>query len=285
MDSISFFKLPLLVQSKILREHVPVFQKAFTLSIMPEFDDMLQSKHSWLNSSKEFFNFYNLLRSFKPGLYVCYGKDWWTHGCFVSITHTTVSFIFCCITKYTFTVLNDNFSNIITLKIKESILKTTTFLATFLKNYIFFDEKILSFYKLHYGYFFVNRLTNDIYWLDGSIHTFNRNKCIITDKFCLNHVELWNDKNVIHLKCLAMSERIWWRCPCRVTFKILKPIKFKNFSIHYHRKAIKFKLEMDDENNDYVSISVQNFSKNVCRMFLNPELFKNSFPEMLSSIY
>ena len=118
MDTISFFQLPLLVQSKILRENVSIFEKAFALSNISEFDDLLQSQHSY--SSKVFCDFYNLLKSFKPGFYCCIGESWWPHGCFVSINNNTISFELCWLSQSDFNLVHDDTSNtIITLNLKK----------------------------------------------------------------------------------------------------------------------------------------------------------------------
>ena len=281
MGSISFFKLPLLVQSKILREYVPVFQKVFTLSLIPEFEDLLRSKHFWLNSSKELFNFYDLLRSFKPGLYICFEEAWLEQGCIVSITDTTILFEFCCFHKCKSNPLKpdfDKFSNVWVCHFKESLLKTTAFLTTFLKYYIYFDEKNLNIYKFYRNYIFVNRLTNNLYWLDGSIHRLKNNGCIISDKIHPDHFFVLVDNDVMYIECIAMCERLpSFRCLCSETCRYFEPIKIEPFSID--PKKNKFEFQMVD-NNEYVLLNILMLN-DVCLSF-KPELFENSFRGVLS---
>ena len=245
MNSISFFKLPSLVQSKILRDHIPVFDKAFTLSTMPEFQYLLQSKHSWSN---EFFNFYNLLKSLKPGLYFSIRGKTWNNGCFVSIANSTVLFEFFNLHKYVFNIY-ERMLRSKTFDFKGSLLDLTTFLKTFLKKFYFFDEKKLIFYRLcdscfdkhHEYYFFVNCSTNCLYWLDGRIYTFKKNRCLTLNKDSKKHIVFLFNKGVIYLKCLKFEE-LHGRCFCR-KYTVLKPLDI--FEIHHRRKPIQFEFQMD----------------------------------------
>ena len=257
MDSISFFKLPLLVQSKILREHVPVFQKAFTLSVMPEFQNLLQSKHSWLNFSNEFFNFYDLLRSFKPGFYVSFGKYGSCHACVISITNNIISFAFCKLHDNILIDFLNSFGPIPDkLNFIGSLSQMTTFLTKFLKKYIICDKKNLILYKLHDSHFFVNRLTNNIYWLDGDIYTFKNNECFISDKYGYNHSMLLNDNDEIHVKCLPPSTKNE-RCLCPYTLMFCKPMNFYVADTNFYYHGATFEFQMDDKNNDSVSINLK----------------------------
>ena len=284
MDSISFFKLPLLVQSKILREHVPVFQKAFTLSVMPEFQDLLQSKHSWLNFSDEFFNFYDLLRSFKPGFYVSFGKYGSCHACVISITNNIVSFAFCRLDDYILIDFLNKFPIPQNSNFIGSLSKVTTFLTKFFKKYIICDEKNLILYKLHESHFFVNRLTNNIYWLDGNIYTFKNNECFISDKCGYNHFMLLNDNDKIHLKCLPPSTKND-RCPCLSTLTFCKPMKFYFTDTDHYYKGVTFEFQMDDKNNDSVSINVKILNRHTGSFYLDSvELLSDCLPQIADFI-
>lgn len=66
-----FFDLPDLVISKILKEFVPVHDKANTLSQMPEFEPYLSRKSLWFQPTLKLFN---VVKSLKHGWYVDYNN-------------------------------------------------------------------------------------------------------------------------------------------------------------------------------------------------------------------
>ena len=203
---------------------------------MPEFQDLLQSKHSWSN---EFFNFYNLLKSLKPGLYFSIERKTWNNGCFVSIADGTVSFEFFNLHKYVFNTC-ERMLRSTTFNFKGSLPDVTTFFKTFLKNFDFFDEKKLKFYRLcdswfdkhHEYYFFVNCST--LYWLDERIYTFQKNRCLTLNK----HIVFLFNEDAVYLKCLKFDE-----CVCK-KYTVLKPCDI--FEMHPRRKPIRFEFQTEE---------------------------------------
>lgn len=66
-ESFSFFKLPDLVIQIILRNYVPVSDKACALSQIPEFKPYLALNNVWFPST---LNMFRLVRAIKPGWYI-----------------------------------------------------------------------------------------------------------------------------------------------------------------------------------------------------------------------
>ena len=263
-EKISFFNLPLLVQGKIIREHVPFFQKVSTLSTMPEFFDMLNSKHTWLNPSVSFLKFYNLVRKLKSGFYLHKGY-WWLHGFFVSINNDNVSFKLCGINE---TLTNNSLSSQNQmLNVRPSLLETIEFLTNFLNNYHFLD--MFSVYCI-YGnrYFFVNHFTNTVHWVNGMVYTLKENACFISD-YCKHHLKLVVS-NMVYLTCKNVQETHY--CPCEEIKFNLKPLSLESFFKNFEN-LYPFEFELGVIKDDNVLINIKKMEKNLCYLYLRAEIF------------
>lgn len=177
LDSVEFFKLPKVVQWKIL-EYIPVLTKIYTLSQIPKFSKLLEYRSSWLNTSKEFAELIPILHSLQEGLYVI-SHDFPSHGYYVW-RETTGN-------KITFTLffLNCNTSvdfprNMKNYSISVDVSNFCDFLKYFLKHYSLLEKKSILVYPVNkFEQILINSSTNTVMWISGNIYPIKNNKCII----------------------------------------------------------------------------------------------------------
>lgn len=218
-ESMEFFRLPVLVQNKIMRQYIPTLCKVSTLYEIPEFLDLFGFDESWLNPSETFFEFFKSVRSLKPGLYLC-NEEQWFHAFYVSMDQEKISFKICCLN------VDDPVSDIsngkTTNHFYKSLSEITDFFTTFLKKYVLYDEKIMSVYKLKPNeYFFVNHSTDEFRWIDGSKRTFKKSFCGSLLWAHFDHLSLGLIKNrFMHIRCKNFQSNY---CMCEQKMIVLHP--------------------------------------------------------------
>lgn len=261
-----FSNLPVLVQSKILRQYVPVLYKASTLSEIPQFSWALDNCQSWLNPSETFFEFFESVLSLKPGLYLC-DEERWSHAFQVSIDQQKIKFAICCLDINLYDTMSH--AKEAPREVSVSLKQAAEFFNAFSKKYV--HEKKISLYKLkHHGYFFVNHSTNVLRWIDGTVY---RLPCYV-DMFYPKHLrfELLEDRTV-RIECLNSWEENLCQCENVITY--LKPVSWKQRR-EDDRNALEFRVVEDR----YVSVTCTSLTRNICHFRVDPELF-NIFQEKI----
>lgn len=178
VEPFPFLRLPELVQSKILKQYVPVLSKIHALDQIPEFSDMLRDRSSWMNVSEEFTRLIPVLRSLREGLYVV-STDLPEHGYYVSRDNSEdkIAFTLCCIGEK----IDDTCPmEMRRFEVSTSVSNLREFIEFFLEHYCPVEEKQVSAYRFHKCYdFFINPARNAVLWHDGFVYPILYGTCSI----------------------------------------------------------------------------------------------------------
>lgn len=176
-QSFQFFRLPVEVQCKILKQYVPFLCKSFVLSRLPEFNELLDCRSSWLSETS--LHLSRILCPLQPGLYWNLEQDA-NAGYYVSIDSEKISFTLCSITNHT---LNDYLDNAFYPYIFDkkprciSLQSMLNFSTLFFNKY--FVTNSIKIYQSNFGhYFFINFFTERIHW-GKKMYAIQNKKCII----------------------------------------------------------------------------------------------------------
>lgn len=173
-----FFELPLLVRWKILRQYVPVLAKIHVLGRMPEFENLLEDRSSWLDISDEFAGLIPVLRSLRVGLYVLSGEDVPGHGYYVSrkISEDKITFTLCCMRYRT----DRKCTNVHRFGVSAKASYLRDFLERFLQEYRPLERDAIFVYRTDCGsdLVFVNPLAEKL-MVNGRIYPIKNNECVV----------------------------------------------------------------------------------------------------------
>lgn len=220
-----------------MRQYIPAFYKACTLHKVPAFHNVFCYDESWLNPTKPFFDFYELIQSLKPGLYLS-KASYPKYTYLLSVCEDTNKILFtvfkfknlCCRLKSCSLVRLNKRDVHLTIPLSDC----TNFFTDFLSNHEYFDDETISVYKYYTsGYFYVNHSTNMIHWIDGRYYEFKENECFIEDpcKYKYHFKLVLNVNRSIDLSCLAWYHRyghvrcMW--CICKQKTTCFEPLNSK----------------------------------------------------------
>lgn len=139
-----FFDLPLLVQSKILKQYVSVFTKIHTLDQIPQFSELLHYRSSWLNTSNEFAELIQILRLIQEGIYVPIEDKFPNHGYYVSKGTTTITFTLISFTNF---LTSPSDHKLWETNVSTPVVNLIKFLEYFLNQYCMVTNNPLLTYK------------------------------------------------------------------------------------------------------------------------------------------
>lgn len=265
-DSFPFLKLPMLVQSKILRQYVPFFCKTFVLSRISEFTELLDDRHSWLNSSKSFIQISQILRSLETGLY--WNFEQFNTGYYVSINEDNINFTLCTLSDES---LGDflNFAYFPFLRENNCISAKTfqNFLSLFISKY--YTTNRVRAYKTNKGKdFYINYIKKTVHW-NKSIFPIKDNKCIINHSLAETFIIKLKENDVIELihhnkqpfEHLTRTEQELE--PASLESCILNP---HNKRVYNRRKLLDINFQIvEDHVSLYVDLRVLYFNQSSCK--------------------
>lgn len=173
-----FFRLPVLVQWKILRQYVPILVKIHVLEKIPEFTNLLEDRSSWTDVFDELAESISILRSLREGLYVPSSENIPEHGYYVSWSDSgnSVTFTLCCISSRVYQLFPFKVHR---FGVSTRASNLRDFLKRFLEEYCPLErKKIIAYQFNNYHDFFIDPLTDSLMWC-GRIRPIKNNKLTI----------------------------------------------------------------------------------------------------------
>lgn len=265
-DTFPFHNLPMLVQSKILRQYVPFFCKTFVLSRIPEFTELLDDQHSWLNSSKSFIRISQILRSLETGLY--WNFEQFNTGYYVSIDEDNINFTLCTLSDDS---LCDffNFAYYPFLKENNCISAETfqNFLSLFISKY--YTTNGVCVYKTNKGkVFYINYIKKTVHW-NKLIFPIKDSKCIINHSLAETFIIKLKDNDIIQLihhnkqPCEHLTRTEQELEPASLESCILNP---QNKRVYNRRKLLDMNFQIvEDHVSLYIDLRALYMSRSSCK--------------------
>lgn len=238
-DYFPFHQLPVLVQSKILRQYIPFFCKTFVLSRLPEFSELLTDRYSWLNLSEAIINLSRILQPLQTGIYWNLKQDT-NLGYYLSTDAEKISLTLCCINRDPVF----DFIPVLFYQCRErmciSVETMHNFITKFLEKYSITNRVYI--YEVSKGnHIYINYSKKKVYWTK-KVYNIRDNMCILkhssTRTLIINLKENDSIELIHHIADLNQ--------PFKRRKQEIEPISLDSFILNRNEKIVPHKiLEMN----------------------------------------